>query len=309
MNRTSISRRVALLATAMIALPLLAGCPPPPPQSSSTTTGGDSGAKTSTSGGDTLTIKGSQTLLPLSQKWVEAFDKANPGSKITVSGGGSGQGITALINNNTDIANASRKMKDEEMKQAEAKGLKIQEVPVAKDGITIIVNASNPIKSLTLQQLADIYTGKIKDWKELGGTPGKIVANGRDSSSGTYEFFKEDVLKKADYRTDMISSNANPAIGTNVSQNAGAIGYLGVAFASEFTKTGKVKEVPISFKQGDPPVLPTVDNVHSGKYPISRSLYNYISGEPQGTAKAYLDFVTGEEGQKIVADEGYITLK
>ncbi|MBC7806313.1 MAG: phosphate ABC transporter substrate-binding protein, partial [Akkermansiaceae bacterium] len=186
---------------------------------------------------------------------------------------------------------------------------KVKEVAVAMDGITIIVNPKNPIKSLTLEQLADIYTGKTKDWKEIGGTPGKIVAIGRDSSSGTYEFFKEDVLKKADYRSDMISSKANPAIGTNVAQSAGAIGYIGVAFAEQYVKAGKVKELPIAFKTGEEPVLPTVDNVHSGKYPISRSLYNYVSGEPEGIAKAYLDFVLSEEGQKIVAAEGYITLK
>lgn len=317
MNRTTFSRRAAILATALIALPILAGCPPPPTQTNgSTTTGGaNSDGKmepttpTGNSGSGTLTISGSATLQPLSERWVEEFNKANPGTNISVKGGGSGQGISNLINKSTDIANSSRKMKDEEMKQAEAKGLKIQEIPVAKDGITIIVNPKNPIKSLTLEQLADIYTGKTKDWKELGGTPGKIVAIGRDSSSGTYDFFKEDVLKKADYRSDMISNKANPAIGTGVAQSTGAIGYIGVAFAGEYVKAGKVKEVPISFKAGEAPVFPTVENVHSGKYPISRSLYNYISGEPEGTAKAYLDFVRSEEGQKIVADQGYITLK
>jgi phosphate transport system substrate-binding protein len=314
MNRTVFSRRVALLATALIALPVLAGCPPPPTNTGTTTTGGTTGNKmegttASTDTGGSLTISGSATLQPLSERWVEEFNKANPGTNISVKGGGSGQGISNLINKSTDIANSSRKMKDEEMKQAEEKGLKVQEIPVAMDGITIIVNPKNPIKSLTLQQLSDIYTGKTKDWKELGGTPGKIVAIGRDSSSGTYEFFKEDVLKKADYRSDMISSKANPAIGTNVAQSAGAIGYIGVAFAGEYVKAGKVKEVPISFKEGEAPIYPTVDNVHSGKYPISRSLYNYVSGEPEGTAKAYLDFVRSEEGQKIVSDEGYITLK
>lgn len=313
MNRTTFSRRAALLAAALLALPLLAGCPPPPAQqgTNSTTTGGTTSGKMETTPSSTegsLTISGSDTIRPLSERWVEEFNKANP-ANISVKGGGSGQGISNLINKSTDIANSSRKMKDEEKKELESKGLQVTEIPVAMDGITVIVNPKNPIKSLTLQQLSDIYTGKVKDWKEIGGTPGKIVAIGRDSSSGTYEFFKEDVLKKADYRTDMVESKANPAIGTNVGQNAGAIGYIGVAFASEYVKAGKVKEMPIAFKEGDAPVLPTVENVHSGKYPISRALYNYITGEPEGLKKAYLDFVTGEEGQKIVAAEGYITLK
>jgi len=200
-------------------------------------------------------------------------------------------------------------MKDEEMAQAKAKGIEVKEIPVAMDGITMIVNPKNPIKSLTVQQLSDIYTGKVKDWKEIGGTPGKIVAYGRDEASGTHEFFKEDVMKKAEYRADMVKSKANPAIGTGVGQNAGAIGYIGVAFAEEYVKAGKVKEIPVAFKAGEEPVLPTVENVHSGKYPISRALYNYVSGEPTGTMKAYMDYVVSEAGQKIVSDQGYITLK
>ena len=303
-------------AAALIAMPFLAGCPTANTNeggnTASTTTGGTTGSTGNNTGGGTpggsLTISGSDTIRPLAERWVEEFNKANP-SSISVKGGGSGQGISALINKSTDIANSSRKMKDEEMKTAEGKGLKVKEIAVAMDGITIIVNPKNPVKSLTVQQLSDIYTGKVKDWKELGGTAGKIVAIGRDSSSGTYEFFKEDVLKKADYRTDMVQSKANPAIGTNVGQNAGAIGYIGVAFASEYVKAGKVKEMPIAFKAGEEAILPTVENVHSGKYPISRSLYNYVAGEPKGLAKAYLDFVISEEGQKIVAEEGYITLK
>ncbi|MBC8139466.1 MAG: phosphate ABC transporter substrate-binding protein [Fibrella sp.] len=313
MTRTTFSRRTAFLAAAVLAMPLLAGCPTANTDTRSTTTGGTATGGTPENKGDdttggSLTISGSDTIRPLSERWVEEFNKQSPAS-ISVKGGGSGQGISALINKSVDIANSSRKMKDEEMKTAEGKGLKVTEIAVAMDGITIIVNPKNPIKSLTIQQLADIYTGKVKDWKEIGGTPGKIVAIGRDSSSGTYEFFKEDVLKKADYRSDMVQSKANPAIGTSVGQNAGAIGYIGVAFASEYVKAGKVKEMPVAFKDGDEPILPTVENVHSGKYPISRSLYNYVAGEPEGLTKAYLDFVRSEEGQKIVADEGYITLK
>ncbi len=314
MNYITYTRRAALIAVALATLPLLAGCPPPqakndggaPATGSTTTTGGGT---TGSSTKDALTIKGSETLLPLAKEWTAEFAKANPGANITVSGGGSGQGIAALIAGTTDIADASRKIEGKETGMAKAKGITVKEVAVAKDGITIIVNPKNPIKSLTLQQLADIYTGKTKNWKEVGGADQKIVASGRDSSSGTYSYFKEEVLKKVDYRADMISNGANPPIATNVAQNAGGIGYLGVSFAGEYTRKGVVKEVPISFAAGQPAILPTAENVHSGKYPISRSLYNYVSGEPTGTAKAYLDFVTGEAGQKIVEKQGYITLK
>ncbi len=323
MNRFAFSRRAALFALLAVAFPLLAGCPP----AAETKAPGDSMASTTTTGGTTggamsspaptgdapvsgsLTITGSSTLQPLSEQWAQEFKKANPQSNITVKGGGSGQGISALINKSTDIANSSRKMKPEEFAQAKAKGIEVKEIPVAMDGITMIVHPKNPVKSLTITQLSDIYTGKVKDWKEVGGTPGKIVAYGRDEASGTHEFFKEDVMKKAEYRADMLKSKANPAIGTGVGQNAGAIGYIGVAFAAEYVKAGKVKEIPVAFKTGEEPVLPTVENVHSGKYPISRALYNYVSGEPTGTMKAYLDYVVSEAGQKIVSDQGYITLK
>jgi len=309
------SRRTLLGIAALALLPVLAGCPAPPPDSAGGTTGGTTGAAAPATGGGaggaggSLTIKGSDTLLPLAKSWVEEFQKENPGANITVSGGGSGQGISALINGTTDIADASRKIEDKETAQAKSKGIDVKEVAVAMDGITIVVNPKNPIKSITVPQLADIYTGKVKNWKEIGGPDLKIVANGRDTSSGTYKYFQEEILKKKDYRADMVSNNANNAIASNVGQNEGAIGYIGVAYAAEFTKAGTVKEIPVSFAPGQTPLLPTPDNVHSGKYPISRALYNYVGGEPKGMAKAYLDYVTSDKGQEIVKKEGFITLK
>lgn len=315
----NLTRRVLLSAAALSCIAVLAGCPPPA-EKADTTGGGTTktndlsgttkgGAATPTSGGDGLTITGSQTLLPLANAWAAEFGKQNPGAKITVSGGGSGQGIAALLNKSADIADASRKIEDKEKATAATNGIAVTEISVAMDGITIIVNPKNSIKSLTLAQLSDIYTGKTKNWKEIGGPDAKIVAYGRENSSGTYQYFKEEVMKKADYRHDVVASAANPPIIAGVGQNAGGIGYLGVAFADDATKSGATRQVPISFGAGKEPVLPTSENVHSGKYPISRALYNYVNGTPSGTTKAYLDFVTGEKGQAIVKQLGYITLK
>ncbi len=272
--------------------------------SASGTTGGGGGATTGT-----LTIKGSDTLLPLAQAWAEEFKKKNPGADITVTGGGSGQGITGLINGTCDIADSSRPVKSKEKEQGKAKNVEMTETEVARDGITIVVHPSNPVKSLTLAQLGDIYKGKINNWKELGGPDLKIVPSGRDTASGTYAYFQEDVLGKEKYRADMISTPSNNAIANNVATQQGGIGYIGVAYATEFTKAGKVKEVPVAFKTGEAPVPPTPENILGGKYPISRALYNYTNGAPSGLAKAYLDYVVSPDGQKIVKAQGFVTLK
>ncbi|MDX1931505.1 MAG: PstS family phosphate ABC transporter substrate-binding protein [Capsulimonadales bacterium] len=313
--------RTALHATvsafvATVSLPLLTGCDAPAPESaSSPAAAGGTGASPAAGGsapmtaGGNVSIEGSDTLLPLSQKWVEAFGKKNPNAKMTVTGGGSGQGITALINGTAAIANASRAAEDKEKDAAKAKGFEMVETAVARDGITIVVHPSNTVQSLTLEQLKGIYTGKINNWKEIGGPDTKIIASGRDTASGTYKYFQEDVLKKEKYRPDMLTTPSNNKIADNVSKQKGGIGYIGVAYATEFVQAGKVKEVPVAFKQGDAPVLPTSENILSGKYPISRALFNYTKGQPEGVVKEYLDFVTGPEGQEIVKKEGYITLK
>lgn len=313
-----IQRRAGLLvALVSLFVPALSGCNPPPPESgpspATTTEASKAPATGGAPGADKLVIEGSNTMLPLAQKWTEAFKKAKPSVEITVSGEGSGQGIASLINGTCQIADASRPAKDKEKSDAKAKGFEMTETAVARDGITIIINPANTVNSLTVEQLAKIYAGQITNWKEVGGADEKIVTSGRDTSSGTYLFFLEDVIQKlgkeTKYRSDMISTPSNNKIAENVAVQKGGIGYIGVAYASEFTKSGKIKEVPVAFKAGDTPLLPTPDNVLSGKYPISRALLCYTRNAPEGTAKEYLDFIVGPEGQKIVVDEGYIPLK
>ncbi len=314
----TIARRPFLLlaAAALFALLAPAGCGDK--TASTDTTGGvppttpaapGGPAVTTTGGGGQVVIKGSDTLLPLAQQWAEGFKAKNPNADLTVTGGGSSTGITALISGTCDIADASRPIKNDERDQAKAKNVEVKEFAVARDGITIVVHPSNPVKSLTVEQVAGIYTGKVNNWKEIGGPDQKIVASGRDASSGTYGYFQEDVLKKARYRADMISTPSNNQIATNVAEQPGGIGYIGVAYASAFTKAGKVKEVPIAFKAGDAPLLPTPENILSGKYPISRALLNYTNGEPKGVVKEYLDYVTGPEGQAVVEKVGFVPVK
>jgi phosphate transport system substrate-binding protein len=286
-------------------LPIATGCNPPGAGNRETgKTDVDAGGR------KTLVIEGSDTLLPLAQTWAEEFKKLNPDVTITVSGGGSGQGIKSLINGTATIADASREAEEKEKQQAKDRGFELTETAVARDGITIIVNPANPIKSLTLAQLKDIYTGKVNNWNEVGGASLKITTSGRDSASGTYKYFQEDVMGKDEkYRADMASTPSNNAIANNVGQQKGGIGYIGVAYATEFTKAGKVREVPIAFKEGEAAILPTAENILSNRYPISRALFNYTRNAPVGIAKEYLDYVTGAAGQKVVTDQGYVRLK
>ncbi len=302
-------RLVALLSGTVLTL-AGTGCTPSNNAGGGTGTSSASPAPEATAGGGgtKLVIEGSDTLLELAQKWAEEYKKKNSSVDITVTGGGSGQGITSLINGTADIADASREVSEKEKTQAKDKGVTLVETPVARDGITIVVHPSNPVKSLTLEQVASIYTGKVKNWKDVGGPDLVITASGRDTASGTYKYFQEDVLKKEEYRADMKSTPSNNAIAGNVSNEKGGIGYIGVAQAAEFTKEGKLKEVAIAFKAGEAPVLPTPETILSGKYPISRALYNYTRGEPEGVSKEYLSFVTGPEGQKIVEEIGFVTL-
>ncbi len=256
-----------------------------------------------------LIIKGSDTILPLAQAWAEEFMRLHPNVNISVTGGGSGVGISALLNGTCDIANASRPMKPSELKEAEAKGMKVKEIEVAIDGISIIVNPRNPIDYITLEQLKGIYTGKYGSWKDLGGIDAKIIPVGRDTASGTYEMFKEKVLGGEDFSSSVISTPSNNAIATTVLQDIGAIGYVGFAYAEEFAKTGKVKVIPVAKDVHSKPVMPSIDTIRQGSYPLFRELYNYTRGEPQGLVKAYLDFVLSPEGQQIVSRIGFIPVR
>jgi phosphate transport system substrate-binding protein len=244
-------------------------------------------------------IKGSDTCLPLSQREAEAFMKGHKGTSVTVTGGGSGVGIAALLEGTTDIAQSSRKIKFDETKKLEGKGLK--EVTVAMDALAIVVHPSNKVSRLTREQLEGIFTGKITNWKEVGGADMNIVPYSRETSSGTYEFFKESVLRNRNYKSGILSMPATGAIVQSISQTKGGIGYIGLAYLGD-----AVKAVSVSY--GKDFVAPSVAAAKDGTYPIVRELYYYYTAAGEAKAKPFIDFVLSPVGQKIVAETGFITL-
>jgi len=249
-------------------------------------------------------LKGSDTVLPLAQKEAEEYMKKNKSARITVTGGGSGVGISALIENSTDIAMASRKMKlSEKMKITEGKKTVVETV-VAYDALAVIVNPNNAVSQLTREQLEGIFTGKIKNWKEVGGENMPIVVYGRESSSGTYDFFKEHVLNNKNYAPSVMSMPATGAIVQSVSQTKGAIGYVGFAYIEN-----NIKALKISFDGGKKFVAPSSKAAKDKSYPISRPLYFYSLASSAKLIKPFIDFILSPEGQKIVEKEGFITLK
>ena len=249
-------------------------------------------------------IKGSDTVLPLTQKEAEVFMKKFPGSSIMVTGGGSGVGLAALQNGTTDIAMSSRKMKlDEKMKMQDA-GKTFTEVIIANDALAVIVNPSNKISQLTREQVESIYTGKVTNWKEVGGDDMKIVVYSRETSSGTYEFFKEHVMNKKNFAPAVMLMPATGAIVQSVSQTKGAIGYVGLAYLET-----NVKALKVSYDTGKTFVSPTVENAVNKSYPISRPLYYYYLNSVEKSAKPFIDFILSAEGQKIVKEVGYVPVK
>jgi len=252
-----------------------------------------------------ISLKGSDTMLHLAQVWAESYHKSK-GRVVTVTGGGSSTGIAALVNGSTDIANASRAMKGSEIDKAKERGFVPFEVPVARDGLSIVINPKNPVKSLTIDQLKKIYSGQINNWSQVGGANQAIITIGRDSSSGTYGFFQDNVLGGGPYRADMQTTPSNNGIAQVVSQDAGAIGYIGVAYAKAFGD--KVKEIPVA-KGSGPAIEPTEENVKTGKYPLWRYLFMYTRGKPSGPVADFINWVKGTEGQDIVAKVGYYRIK
>lgn len=262
----------------------------------------DKGAESKTAS-VSITMKGSDTVLPLAQKEAEDLMKTNADVSVTVVGGGSGVGLTALIDGTTDIAMASRDMKTEEkLKFVELKK-EIEEVVIAYDALTVIVNPANKVGKLTREQLEKIFTGEIKNWKEVGGEDAKIVAYSRESSSGTYEFFKEEVMGKKNYATDILSLPATGAIVQAVGQTKGAIGYIGLAY-----ETKEVKQLAVSYDQGKTFVEPSVASAKDKTYPISRPLFYMFDKTNAAKVKAVVDFALSPEGQKIVSEVGYVPL-
>ncbi len=250
-----------------------------------------------------IVIKGSDTVLPLAQKEAELYMKKNAGKSVTVIGGGSGVGLAALVDNATDIAMSSRKIKmDERMKMQDA-GRAYKEVIVANDALSVIVNPQNKVSQLTRQQIEGIYTGKIKNWKEVGGDDMTIVVYSRETSSGTYEFFKDHVLNRKNYASSVLNMPATGAIIQSVSQTKGAIGYVGLAYM-----TKEVKDIAVSY-DGKKFVLGSIATAKDKTYPIVRPLYFYYPTAKEASVKAFIDYILSPEGQKIVDEVGYVSLK
>ena len=264
----------------------------------------DKGSEDKEVASTSITIKGSDTVLPLSQKEAEEMMKTNQDVSVTIVGGGTGVGITALLDGTTDIAMASRDLKTEEkLKFAEAKK-EIEKVTIAFDALAVIVNPANKVGQLTREQLEKIYTGQIKNWKEVGGEDAKIVAYSRESSSGTYEFFKEEVMDKKNYASDILSMPATGAIVQAVGQTKGAIGYVGLAY-----ETKEVKQLSVSYAQGKTHVDPSVASAKDKSYPISRPLFYLFDKANAAKVKVVVDYALSPEGQKNVSEVGYVPLK
>jgi len=252
---------------------------------------------------DSIISKGSDTVLPLAQKEAEVFMSKHPEHSITVVGGGSGVGLAALIDGTTDIANASRGIKTKEKRLARKGGIKPVEHVIARDALSVIVHPANPISKLTITQLERIFTGDIKTWKDVGGPPKPIVLYSRDSSSGTYVFFKAKVLHKREYAPTALLQPSNGAIVQAVSQTEGAIGYVGLAYLTKHVKALAVAE------EEDVYVAPTMETAKKGTYPVTRALYMYTTGAPKGLVKLFLDFILSPDGQKIVEEVGYVPVQ
>lgn len=251
-----------------------------------------------------IRVKGSDTMVHLVSAWAEKFMAANPSIEVTVTGGGSGTGIAALINGTTEIATASRTMKDSEINQAKGRGFIPIEHVVARDGLSVIVNPANPVKTLTMEQVKKIFTGEVSNWKVFGGDDQRILVFTRDSSSGTFVFFQEDVLKKMDYSVKARRLASNSALVQSVSEDVNAIAYVGLGYLTE--AKGKVKAVGIKKNEKSEVVMPSVETVTAGTYAISRGLQIYTKGEPSGAVKTFVDFVKGDEGQSIVESMGFV---
>lgn len=250
-----------------------------------------------------ITVKGSDTLVILAQRWAELYMKKHPGTAIQVTGGGSGVGISALINGSTDIANASRPMKPSEMEKIKERyGVLPVEIPCAKDGISVYINKVNGVSELSLKQLGQIYRGEITNWKQVGGADAPIKLYGRESSSGTHVFFKDNVVK-GDFASNCQSLPGTAAIVNAVKKDKNGIGYGGAAYA-EGVKDCKVKK-----DANSPAYLPTPETIKNRTYPISRYLYMYVVNRPKGEMKAYIDWILSAEGQKVITEVGYFPVK
>ncbi len=258
---------------------------------------------------DYIENKGSDTLVNLALAWAEQYQVEQPEIQISVTGGGSGTGFTALINGTIDIANASREIKDLEIEQAESAGFEPVEFTVANDAIAVIVNPENPISELTLEQVASIYKGEINNWSELGGEDRPIVRLSRETNSGTHVYFLEEVIRLGDdedtsiFSADTLLLPSSEGIIAEVRDNPNAIGYDGLGYV-----TAEVKMVGLAKVEGGKYILPSAETVKNGQYPVSRSLYMYTRGEPEGIIKDYLEWIVSAEAQAIVTELGFVPI-
>lgn len=250
---------------------------------------------------------GSDTIVNLALAWAEKYQSLQPEVRISVSGGGSGTGIAALINGTVDIANASRQIKTEEIETAKANGVDPREFVVSRDAIAVIVNPGNPIEQLTIQQVSDIFSGKYTNWRELGGEDRPIVRLSRESNSGTHVYFLENVLRQGDSENETLFSQdtlllpSSEGIVSEVRDNPNAIGYDGLGYI-----TPELKVIAIAKDIDNSYVIPSIDTVNDGTYPIARDLYMYTAGEPTGVLKDYLEWIVSPEAQQIVTDLGFV---
>lgn len=244
-----------------------------------------------------VVIKGSTTVLPIAQSCAEVFMEENPAISISVQGGGSGVGIASLIDGTCNIANASRPIKEKEIATAQEKGVNPVETVIARDAIALVVHPSNALAGLTLAEIKAIYTGKVSNWSEVGGADQEIIVVSRDSASGTFETFNELALEGEKVRADALLQASNAAVVTTVANTPGAIGYVGLGYVSKEIKALTVDEV-----------IPSKETVNAGDYPLARSLFMYTDGKPEGAVKKFIDFVLSAEGQKLVEENGYISL-
>ncbi|MEO5930755.1 MAG: phosphate ABC transporter substrate-binding protein [Candidatus Kapaibacterium sp.] len=253
---------------------------------------------------DVITVKGSDTMVILAQRWAETYQAKHPGVQIRVSGGGSGTGISALINGSTDICDASRSMTAAEKNSLKQRfGSPGVEVRAARDGVTIYLNPSNPVKQLSMSQLKGIFTGQITNWSQVGGRAGRIILYGRENSSGTYGFFKEHVLKGQDFASSTQTLPGTSAIVNAVVKDPNGVGYGGFGYSKGVHVCG------VSATDGGAVYTPSEETVRNGTYPISRFLYIYLKNRPTGELKNYIDWILSDEGQKVVRQAGYFPIK
>lgn len=253
---------------------------------------------------DIITVKGSDTMVILAQRWAERYMAKHPDVAVQVTGGGSGTGISALINGTTDICNSSRPMKKSERDKLKQRyGTLGVEVKCAQDGLSIYVNESNTLQELSLRQIRGIYTGELTNWKQVGGPDQRIILYSRENNSGTYVYFKDNVLEGADFSPAAQNMPGTASVVNAVAKDRWGIGYGGAAYGKG------IRELRVKKDDESPAYAPTVETIRNGTYPIARYLYMYLRNKPSGAIKEYVDWVLGDEGQGIVNEVGYFPIR